>query len=79
MFIGLLSFSKSLASKFMSSNNKQSHARYILIELNPVNVTYYPFINFLDKFNGNCNTLDKTSGRICVPNKTKDVNLSVSN
>ena len=26
-----------------------------------------------------CNTLDKTYGKICVPNKTDDVNLSVFN
>ena len=79
MFIGLLSFSGSLATKCMSSNNEQSKARFILIELNPMKVTYYPFTNTLDKFNGNWNILNKTSGRICVPNKTKDVNLSVSN
>ena len=79
MFIGLLSFSGSLATKYMSSNNEQSKARYILIKLNPVKVSYYPFTNTLDKFNGNWNILNKTSGRICVPNKTKDVNLSVSN
>ena len=29
----------------------------------------------LDRINGSCHT----SGRICVPNKTEDVNLSVFN
>ena len=29
--------------------------------------------------NGSCNTLDDLSDRICVPNKTEDVNLSVFN
>ena len=30
-------------------------------------------------YDGSCNTLTKISGRICVPNKTEDVNLSVFN
>ena len=33
----------------------------------------------LDRCNRTCNTLDDPSNRICVPNKTKDVNLSVFN
>ena len=33
----------------------------------------------LDRCNGSCNTLDDTSSRICVPNETEDVNLSVFN
>ena len=37
---------------------------------------YYPFMVNLDKFNGRCNTLDDLSSRICVPNKTEDVNLT---
>ena len=35
-------------------------------------------VNF-DRCNGSCNTLDNPSGRICVPNKTEDVNLSIFN
>ena len=31
----------------------------------------------LDRCNGNCNTLDDPSGKICVLNKTEDVNLNV--
>ena len=33
----------------------------------------------LDRRNGSCNTLDAPSDRICIPNKTEDVNLSVFN
>ena len=33
----------------------------------------------LDGCNGCFNTLDDLSGRICVPNKAEDVNLSVFN
>ena len=31
----------------------------------------------LDRCTESCNTLDDPSGRICVPNKTEDANLSV--
>ena len=33
----------------------------------------------LDKCVGSCNTLNDLSKKICVPNKTKDLNLSVFN
>ena len=33
----------------------------------------------LDKCNGNCKILTETYGEICVPNKTENPNLSVSN
>ena len=32
----------------------------------------------LDKCNGSCNTFSNISNKICVPNKTEDVNLSVN-
>ena len=50
-----------------------------LEDLNPVDLNYYPFMISLDKCNGSCNTLTKISGKICFPNKTEDVNLSVFN
>ena len=33
----------------------------------------------LDRCNKICNALEDPSGRICVPNKTEDVNLNVFN
>ena len=34
---------------------------------------YYPFVVSVNKFGGSCNSVDDPFGRICVPNKTKDV------
>ena len=31
----------------------------------------------LDKYNGSCNSVDGLSAKICVPNKTKSVNVKV--
>ena len=70
MFIGLLSFSGSWATKCLLLNNKYCKAGPFLIDLNPVKLKYYPFIIPLDKFDERCNVLTKISGRICVPNKT---------
>ena len=33
----------------------------------------------LDRCNGSCNTLDDSFAKICVPNKTEDVNVEVFN
>ena len=51
-------------------------ARLALIHMNPIELKYYPFMISLDKCNGNCNTL---SPKICVPKKTKDIDLKVFN
>ena len=40
---------------------------------------YYPSAAKLDRFVGSCNTLNDLSNKLCIPNKTKSLNLSVSN
>ena len=40
---------------------------------------YYPFSVKLDICVGSCNTLNDLSNKVCVLNKTKDLNLSVFN
>ena len=54
-----------------------------LIHLHPNEYTqgllYYPFAVNLDRCMGSCNTLNDLSNRICVPNKTEDLNLNVFN
>ena len=50
--------------------------RSSLIDLNPVTLKCYLFVISLDKSNGSCNVL---SPNICVPKKTKDINVKVFN
>ena len=69
--IGLLSFSRSLIIKCMSLNNEQCKIIPTLIDLNTIELKYYPFMISLDKCSGNCNNLSEISGRICVANKTE--------
>ena len=40
---------------------------------------YYPFAVKLDRCVGSCNTFDDLSNKVCVPNKTEDLNLSMLN
>ena len=63
VFIILLSFSSSLATKYVSLNDEPCIVRSTIIDLNPVELKCYPLIISLDKCNGSCNVL---SPKICV-------------
>ena len=76
VFILLLSFSGSLATKCVSLNDEPCMVRPTLIDLNPVELKYYPFMISLDERNGSCNVL---SPKICVPKKANDINVKVFN
>ena len=52
MFVGLLFFVQSLATKYMPLNNKLCMVRLFLINLNSVKFKCYPFIISLDKCSG---------------------------
>ena len=91
MFIALLSFSGFLASivntpghtKCLSWNNQQCMTQLTLINLHPNEyiewLRYYTFAVNLDRYMGSCNTLNDLFNRVCVPNKTDDLNLSSFN
>ena len=79
VFIVLLSFSESLATKCMSLNSEPCMVRLTLIDSNPVELKYYPFMFSLDKCSASCNSVDDLSIKICVPSKTKDVTVKVFN
>ena len=40
---------------------------------------YYLFAVKLDRCVGSCNTLNDLSNKVCVPNKTEDLNTSIFN
>ena len=62
----------------MSLNNEQYKTRPFLNDLNSLELKCQQRMVILDKFNGSCNTFNNISNKICVPNKTEDVNLSVN-
>ena len=65
----------------VSLKNKKCMTRPPLINLNPNEYSqelhYYPFVVKLDRCVGSCNTINDSSNKICVPNKTEDLKISV--
>ena len=61
VFIELLSFSRSLTTKYMSLNDELCMIRPTLIDLNSIELNYFSFIFNLDKCNGSCNVVDYLS------------------
>ena len=70
IFVALLTFSESLATKCLSLNNEPCMVRPTLIDLNPIEINYYPFMISLDKCNGSCNAADDLSIKLFVPSET---------
>ena len=69
VFIVLLSLSVSLATKCLCLNDEPCMVRLTFIDMNLVELKYYPFMISLNKCTGSCNVL---SLKICVPKETKD-------
>ena len=59
VFVVLLSFSVSLATKCLLLNDEPCMVRPTLINMNPVELKYYPFMISLNKCTGSCNILSQ--------------------
>ena len=90
-FAGLLCFIRTLASivntpgnaKCISLNTQQCMTQPTFINLYPneyiEGLRYYAFAANLNRGLGICNTLHDLSNKVCVPNKTEDLNMIVFN
>ena len=69
--------------KCVSLSNQKCEIQPTLIHLHSNEYSqefyYYPFSVKLDRCTGSCNTLNVLSNKVCVPNETEDLNLSVFN
>ena len=63
-------------TKCVSLNDELCMVRPTLIDLNYVELKYYPFMISLIKYSGSCNVL---SPKICVPKKTKYIKIKLVN
>ena len=85
MFIVLLAsiVTDSTQKKCVSLSNQKCEIQPTFMNLHPKEISeefhYYPFTVKLEKCVGSCNTLNDLSNKVCVPNKTEDLNLSVFN
>ena len=68
---------------YISSNNQPCMTRPTLFNLNlnefDQGLRCYPVMVNLDRCNGFCDTLHYPSSKICIANKTKEINLNVFN
>ena len=76
IFVGFLSCSESLATKRLFLNDEPCMVRPTLIDTNPVEFKYCPFMIRSNKCTGSCNV---SSSKICVPKETKSINVKVFN
>ena len=85
IFIGLLTglVDRSNHTKCVLLSNKKCEIQPTLINLHPNKYSqefhYYPFAVKLDRCVGSCSTINDLSNKVCIPNKTEDLNLSVFN
>ena len=70
-------------TKCVSLSNQKCEIEPTFINLHPNEYSqefhYYPFTIKLDKWVGSCNTLNDLSSKVCVANKTEDLNLNLFN
>ena len=70
-------------TKCISLGNQKCMIQPTLINSHPNKYSqefhYYPFVVKLDRCVGSCNTLNDLSNKVCVPNKTEDLNISIFN
>ena len=70
-------------TKCLSLSNMKCMTQPFLINLHPNEYSqefhYYPFAVKLNRCVESCNTLNDLSNKVCVPNKTEDLNLRVFN
>ena len=71
VFIVLLSFNNSFATKCVPLNNEPCMIRPVLLDLNPVELKYYPSMINLDKCSRSCNSVDNLSIKKMFPVKQK--------
>ena len=84
-FIGLLTclVNGSNHTKCVLLSNQKFMIQSTLINLHPNEYSqefhYYPSAFKLDRCAGSCDTLNDLFNKVCFPNKTEDLNLSVLN
>ena len=78
---GLVSTSNNI--KYVSLSNQKCEIEPTFIDSHPNDYSQefhcYSFTVKLDKCVASCNTLDDLSNKVCVPNKTENLNLNMFN
>ena len=81
-FIGSLFLSNLVSTTSLSCismNNQACKARPEIINVNSNNPVFYPFSIKTSKCSGNCNNINDSCAKICVPDVVNDLNVKVFN
>ena len=62
-----------------SMKNQECKVREEVINVDNNNPMFHPFSVKVNKCSGNCNNINDTYPRLCVPNVVKNINLKVFN
>ena len=82
IFIGSLFLSNLVSTTSLSSismSNQPCKARPGIINFNNNNPVFYPFNIKTSKCSGNCNNINDSYSKMCVPDVVKDLNVKVFN
>ena len=83
IFVSTLVFFGSLSNvnplECVSMNNQECKARPEIVNVNSNNPIFYPFSIKTIKCSDNCNNINDSYARICVPDVVKDLNVKVFN
>ena len=77
MYFGNLSSVNSL--ECVSMKNQECKVRPEIVSINNNNLVFHPFSIKINKCSGNCNNINDSYERICVPDTVKNLNVKVLN
>ena len=81
-FLGLTilsNFTKVTSLNCISMKNQECKTRPQVININGNNPIFYSFSIKINKCSGNCNNINNSYAKICVPDVIKDLNVKVFN
>ena len=67
------------ALKCVSMNNRECKIRPEIIYINSNEPSFYPYSILVNKCSGNCNNINGSCDKLCVPDVVKDMNIKVFN
>ena len=78
LLISLFSIIKTKALECVSVVNQKCMARPKIIDVNKNELVFYPLSIKINKCRGNCNNINYSMAKLCVPDIVKDMNIKVN-
>ena len=63
------------ALECVSMNNQESKIRSEIINVNSIELPFYPYSIKINKCSGSCNSINDPYANICVPDVVKNINV----